>query len=71
MIGHREAYELTPRERQLVQLLANGMTANQIAIELHLAPGTVKSHLKLARHRLNALNSVHLAVIALRRGDVT
>jgi len=38
--------ELTPREREIVELVAEGKTNGQIAAELWVAPSTVKKHLE-------------------------
>jgi DNA-binding CsgD family transcriptional regulator len=39
------AGQLTPREREIVLLVAQGKTNAQIAAELWVAPSTVKKHL--------------------------
>ena len=36
---------LTPRERELMRLVGRGLTNREIAADLHLSPGTVRSHL--------------------------
>ncbi|MEZ3160438.1 LuxR C-terminal-related transcriptional regulator [Microbacterium sp. BWT-B31] len=41
-----EAYSLTPREREITQALARGLTNNEIAGQLHLSAHTVRDHLK-------------------------
>jgi DNA-binding CsgD family transcriptional regulator len=40
------AHGLTPRERQLVRLVADGLNTQQIAERLYITPNTVKDHLK-------------------------
>jgi DNA-binding CsgD family transcriptional regulator len=40
---------LTPRERQVVNLIASGKSAKQAARELGIGAGTIKIHLKSAR----------------------
>lgn len=37
--------ELTPRQREVAGLLAEGMSNEQIARKLHISPGTVKNHI--------------------------
>ena len=41
-----EAYGLTPREQQITQALARGLSNTEIAGELHLSAHTVRDHLK-------------------------
>lgn len=50
--------ELTPREREVAELVADGCTNEQIATELVLSEATVKSHVK---HILRKLNASHRA----------
>lgn len=48
------AAALTPRERQTLALVAEGLTRNDIAARLGLSPATVRTHLEHARARLEA-----------------
>ncbi|MDP8929510.1 MAG: helix-turn-helix transcriptional regulator, partial [Actinomycetota bacterium] len=41
-----EMYELTPREREVTQLLVSGMPIDQIARSLWVSPHTVRDHVK-------------------------
>lgn len=45
---------LTPREKQVLDLLRCGLTIGAMAEQLGLRPGTVKNHLKWVRFKLNA-----------------
>lgn len=56
---------LTPRERELVTLLAGGLTNRQIGRELGIAEGTVRKHLEHVYARLGVTNRV--AVLAVYR----
>ena len=61
---------LTPREREIFQLLARGLTAPQIAEELVLAPTTVRKHVQNAITRLGARTRMQALSMAIKRGDV-
>jgi DNA-binding CsgD family transcriptional regulator len=50
------AAELTPRERQVLHMLATGKTNAQIADRLFVTEGTVKSHVKHIMEKLGATN---------------
>jgi DNA-binding CsgD family transcriptional regulator len=47
---------LTPREREVMELIALGFTNNAIAAELVVTTGTVKSHVKNILRKLRATN---------------
>jgi DNA-binding CsgD family transcriptional regulator len=48
--------ELTPREREVLSLIASGATNGQIAEQLVITEGTVKSHVKHILRKLGAAN---------------
>jgi DNA-binding NarL/FixJ family response regulator len=58
--------KLTGRQRQILQLLANGESTTVAARELDLSEETVKTHIKTALARLGARNRTHAVSIALR-----
>ncbi len=58
--------KLTQRQRQILQLLANGESTTVAARELDLSEETVKTHIKTAIARLGARNRTHAVSIALR-----
>ena len=57
---------LTKRQREILQLLANGGSTTVAARELGLSEETVKTHMKNALARLSARNRTHAVAIALR-----
>ena len=59
---------LTPRERQILRLAAEGQSTGAIASELHLSDGTVRNYLSEAISKLGAANRVEAARIARSRG---
>jgi two-component system NarL family response regulator len=58
--------KLTRRQRQILQLLANGESTTVAARELDLSEETVKTHSKNTLARLGARNRTHAVAIALR-----
>ena len=76
--GRREAAErargfgrqLSPREREVLQLLAHGHEIPAIAAALALSPDTVRSHLRSARTRLQARSRPHAVALALALGQI-
>ncbi len=58
--------KLTRRQREILQLLADGESATAAARELDLSEETVKTHTKNAVARLGARNRAHAVAIALR-----
>jgi DNA-binding CsgD family transcriptional regulator len=66
----RRAYgaQLSPRERDVVQLVAQGHTNRQISTELVLSAKTVANHVASARRKLDAPSRTALAVRAVAAG---
>jgi DNA-binding NarL/FixJ family response regulator len=58
--------KLTRRQREILQLLADGGSINQAARELGLSDETVKTHTKNILARLEARNRPHAVAIAMR-----
>jgi DNA-binding NarL/FixJ family response regulator len=50
--GDAELDELTPREREVLQLIARGYLYKEIAARLHLSPKTVESHVSNVLRKL-------------------
>lgn len=59
---------LTPREREVLALMAEGMSNKQIAVRLHRTEGTVKIHVKNILAKMAARDRTQAVVRALRRG---
>lgn len=65
---HPSLQRLTPRERQMVQLLAEGYTAQQIADQLHLSAKTVATHREHVFAKLEIRGIAQLTRFALQTG---
>jgi len=60
--------ELTPREMEILCLLAEGQSNKVIARNLGISDGTVKLHVKAILRKLNVHSRVEAAVIAVEQG---
>lgn len=58
--------ELTPREQEVLSLVAVGLTNGEIARDLHLSASTVKNHVMGIRAKLGARDRVQLVLLAHR-----
>ncbi len=61
---------LTPREREILQLIAEGYTANEIAQILCISPHTANRHRANILQKMGARNQVELVRLAAERGLV-
>jgi DNA-binding NarL/FixJ family response regulator len=62
---------LTDREREVMALVAEGMSNDEIAARLFLSPLTSKTHVSRIMTKLNARDRAQLVVIAYESGLVT
>jgi DNA-binding NarL/FixJ family response regulator len=56
-----ESVRMTKRERQVIELIADGSTNKEIAQKLHLSPYTVKSHVHNILEKLSLSTRVQIA----------
>jgi DNA-binding NarL/FixJ family response regulator len=62
---------LSAREREILDLLAQGLTGEAVAEQLVLSAETVKTHIRNAMTKLEANTRVHAIAIALREGYIS
>ena len=68
--GHK-LDEITEREREVLTLVARGMSNGEIAAELYISPATAKTHVARLLVKLNARDRVHLVIAAYETGLVS
>lgn len=59
---------LTPREQEVVKLVAEGHTTDEVGRDLHISPRTVERHRENVLRKLGLRNRVELTRYAIRRG---
>lgn len=59
---------LTPREREVLQLLAEGRKAKEVAARLHVSEKTVQTHRRNIMDKLNLRTLPHLTKFAIAHG---
>lgn len=62
---------LTPREQEVLQLVAQGATNPEVAATLHLSRHTVNFHVKNILHKLHLKNRAQAVAYAVRTGLVS
>jgi PAS domain S-box-containing protein len=62
--------DLTPRQAEVLQLLADGASTDDIARRLHLSKETVRNHIRGILRELGAHSRIEAVAIAHRRGLV-
>ncbi|HEX3924326.1 MAG TPA: response regulator transcription factor [Streptosporangiaceae bacterium] len=62
--------ELTPREREVVALIATGLSNDEISRKIYVSPSTVKTHAARAMTKLGARDRAQLVVFAYQTGLV-
>ena len=67
---HRESETLTPRELEVVELMAEGLSNKEIALEIGRTDETVKIHLKSVFAKLKVATRTEAVRVALGRGLV-
>ena len=66
LTGRERDEMLTAREREILQLLADGMSNSDVAAKLFISQETVKSHVRHILTKLEADTRTHAVAIALR-----
>ena len=62
--------QLSPREREIMHLMAEGLTAEKIGDQISVSVETVRTHVRNVIRKLQARNRVHAIALALERGEI-
>ncbi|HEY6779999.1 MAG TPA: response regulator transcription factor [Thermoleophilaceae bacterium] len=68
--GDPRAGVLSPREREILALLADGLSGEEAAKRLFLSSETVRTHVRNAMTKLGAATRVHAVALALQQGEI-
>jgi DNA-binding NarL/FixJ family response regulator len=67
-VDRRDEAGLTPREVEVLTLIAAGMTSMEAARKLGLSPHTVTSYIKILYQKLNVQSRAEATLVAVERG---
>lgn len=69
--GNSRDKTLSPREREILGLLSQGLSGEEAATQLFLSPETVRTHVRNAMTKLGAATRAHAVALALQRGEIS
>ena len=67
----RQIEQLSIREREVLRLLATGLSNTEIAQTLYLSDGTIKNYMSVIFSKLGVADRTQAAILAIRAGLVT
>lgn len=62
---------ISPRQRRILQGIADGYSAAEIGKQLGIGEETVRTHTRRAMRRIEAKNRAHAVALALRHGIIS
>lgn len=70
LANHQGLDTITPREAEVLQLVAQGHTNRAVALRMSIKEETVKTHMRAITAKLGVDDRTHAVTIALRRGII-
>lgn len=61
-----EDIHITPREMEVLKLVADGKTGWEMSTIMALSEHTVRNHIENARKKFDAMNTAHMVALAFR-----
>jgi len=68
LANQAKLHELTPREREVLELVARGLSNHEIASELVVEAATVRSHIRRILMKLELRDRVQIVIFAYETG---
>lgn len=68
--SRRSRGTISPREAEVLELLARGLAGHEVAEQLFLSPQTVETHVRNAVRKLGARGRLHAVILALQAGEI-
>ena len=69
-LRQKKQIAITPREREILQMMADGFSTGEISDRLYVATTTVETHRRNILAKFNVKNSAQLVSLAIRRGVI-
>ncbi len=67
----QRANRLTPRQIEILQLMADGVPVQEIASQLHMSPYTLRTHVQNILTRLGVHTKLEALAVAIRHGKIS
>jgi DNA-binding NarL/FixJ family response regulator len=69
--GNGRVKMLSPREREIMGLLSQGLSGEEAAKQLFLSSETVRTHVRNAMQKLGAATRAHAVALAIQHGEIS
>jgi DNA-binding NarL/FixJ family response regulator len=69
--GNGRVKTLSPREREIMGLLSQGLSGEEVAKQLYLSAETVRTHVRNGMQKLGAATRAHAVALAIQSGEIS